>query len=139
MKVHYSLALQLCTILLLNGAMSSCKKKGFQEPSPLFVLRDSSIGISFENELIYDEQFNPYLYRNFYNGGGVALGDINNDGLVDVYFTGNMVDNKLFLNKGNWEFEDITNKAGVACPKVWSTGATFADVNNDGLTGSLCL
>jgi len=100
---------------------------------PLFVLKDATIGISFENILTYDEAFNPYLYRNFYNGGGVAIGDINNDGLEDIYFTGNMVDNKLYLNKGNWQFEDITQIAGVACPGVWSTGATFADVNGDGL------
>ncbi len=96
------------------------------------MLRDSTTGIFFQNTLTYDEAINPYIYRNFYNGGGVAIGDINNDGLQDVYFTGNMVDNKLFLNKGNWQFEDITETAGVACPKVWSTGATFVDINADG-------
>ena len=100
---------------------------------PLFIRKDSTIGITFENTLVYDETFNPYLYRNFYNGGGVAIGDINNDGLEDIYFTGNMVDNKLYLNKGNWQFEDITTTAGVSCPGVWSSGATFADVNGDGL------
>lgn len=110
----------------------SCAEKA-EERSILFVLKDASIGILFENTLTYDEAFNPYLFRNFYNGGGVAIGDINNDGLEDVYFTGNMVDNKLYLNKGNWRFEDITQKAGVACPDVWSTGATFADINADGL------
>ena len=110
----------------------SCTEKT-EKSTSLFVLKDASTGISFENILTYDEAFNPYLYRNFYNGGGVAIGDINNDGLEDVYFTGNLVDNKLFLNKGNWQFEDITLKAGVACPKVWSTGATFADINADGL------
>lgn len=110
----------------------SCIEKTTKE-TPLFVLKDTSIGISFENILTYDEEFNPYLYRNFYNGGGVAIGDINNDGLEDIYFTGNMVDNKLYLNKGNWQFEDITLKAGVSCPGVWSTGATFADINGDGL------
>ncbi|WP_026809163.1 VCBS repeat-containing protein [Arenibacter latericius] len=100
--------------------------------SPLFELRTNS-GINFQNELTYTEDFNPYTYRNFYNGGGVAIGDINNDGLPDIYFTGNMVDNKLYLNKGNWEFADITDLAGVACKDVWSTGATFVDINNDGL------
>ncbi|WP_299529608.1 VCBS repeat-containing protein [Ulvibacterium sp.] len=100
--------------------------------TPLFVLKDTTIGISFENSLTYDEEFNPYLYRNFYNGGGVAIGDINNDGLEDIYFTGNMVDNKLYLNRGNWQFEDITARAGVACPDVWSTGASFVDINQDG-------
>ena len=61
------------------------------------------LGIEFENQLSYTEEFNPYTYRNFYNGAGVALGDINNDGLIDLYFTGNMTENKLYLNKGNWE------------------------------------
>jgi hypothetical protein len=110
----------------------SCTEKA-KKSSSLFVLKDASIGISFENTLTYDEAFNPYLYRNFYNGGGVAIGDINNDGLEDIYFTGNMVDNKLYLNKGDWQFDDITSKAGVACTGVWSTGATFADINADGL------
>ena len=92
----------------------------------------NATGIAFENTLTYTEEFNPYTYRNFYNGAGVALGDINNDGLLDIYFTGNIVDNKLFLNKGNWQFEDITESAGVACKGVWSTGATFVDINADG-------
>ena len=119
----------LFLILLL---LLSCKKEQKKDTS-LFVLKDSSIGISFENRLTYTETFNPYLYRNFYNGGGVAIGDVNNDGLEDIYFTGNMVDNKLYLNKGNWQFEDITLKARVSCPNVWSTGATFVDINGDGL------
>ena len=93
----------------------------------------SETGILFENTLSYTEAFNPYTYRNFYNGGGVALGDINNDGLVDIYFTGNLVSNALYLNKGNFQFEDITKKAGVACEGVWSSGATFVDINQDGL------
>ena len=109
----------------------SCSKN-VKNDTPLFVLQDDATGIFFENTLTYTESFNPYVYRNFYNGGGVAIGDINNDGLEDIYFTGNMVDNKLFINKGNWHFEDITIESGVACPMVWSTGATFADINGDG-------
>lgn len=89
-------------------------------------------GIVFQNTLSYTEDFNPYTYRNFFNGGGVALGDINNDGFIDIYFTGNIVDNALYLNKGNWEFEDITDFAGVLCHGNWSTGATFVDINHDG-------
>ena len=89
-------------------------------------------GVVFNNDLNYTEELNPYTYRNFYNGGGVAIGDINNDGLQDIYFTGNMVSNKLFLNKGDWQFEDVTDIAGVACEEIWSTGATFVDINADG-------
>ena len=97
-----------------------------------FIRYEDESGLVFENNLEYTENLNPYTYRNFYNGGGVALGDVNNDGLIDVYFTGNIVDNKLFLNKGNFKFVDITTTAGVACSNVWSTGATFADINGDG-------
>jgi enediyne biosynthesis protein E4 len=78
-------------------------------------------GVDFENRLKFDQQFNIYTYRNFYNGGGVALGDINNDGLIDIYFTANQGANRLYLNKGNFSFEDITQKAGVAGIKAWTT------------------
>tara|TARA_Y100000385_G_scaffold216519_1_gene225486 strand:- start:6453 stop:9653 length:3201 start_codon:yes stop_codon:yes gene_type:complete len=97
-----------------------------------FTLLKNNTGINFENTLSFSERLNPYTYRNFYNGGGVAIGDINNDGLDDIYLTGNMVENKLYLNKGNFNFEDISLKAGVSCPDVWSTGATFVDINADG-------
>lgn len=69
--------------------------------------------IHFANSLQYEKQFNIYTYRNFYNGGGVAIGDINNDGLPDIFFTANMLPNKLYLNKGNFVFEDITEQAGI--------------------------
>ncbi len=104
-----------------------------QNRKPLFIEKSEKSGIFFENTLTYTNDFNPYTYRNFYNGGGIALGDINNDGWIDIYFTGNQTNNKLYLNKGNWEFQDITQQAGVACEGVWTTGATFADINADGL------
>lgn len=117
----------LCCLAVLIIASCSPNEK------PLFRLKNNTdIGVQFENTLQYTESFNPYTYRNFFNGGGVALGDINNDGLIDIYFTGNIVDNKLYLNQGNWTFKDITQTAGVRCPNVWSSGATFADVNGDG-------
>ncbi len=108
------------------------KKDETSYTSSLFKLR-SDAGIDFENTLIETETLNPYTYKNFYNGGGVALGDINNDGLIDIYFSGNLVDNKLYLNKGNWSFKDITETSGVACKDVWSSGVTFVDINADGL------
>ena len=116
----------LCLSVIVFWGCSSDKDQRF-----VSVAHQS--GISFENTLSYTESFNPYTYRNFYNGGGVALGDINNDGLQDIFFTGNLVSNKLYLNKGQWRFEDITQSAGVASPDVWSTGVTFVDINSDGL------
>ena len=88
--------------------------------------------IDFVNTVQDDDTFNILTYRNFYNGGGVAIGDINNDGLADVYFTANKEKNKLYLNQGNWKFEDITEQAGVGGNRAWSTGVTMADVNGDG-------
>ena len=90
-------------------------------------------GIDFRNDLAYSEALNPYTYRNFYNGGGVGIGDFDNDGLVDVYLTGNLVENKLYRNLGDFHFEDVTATAGVACPDSWSTGVAVVDVNADGL------
>jgi len=100
----------------------------------LFTLLDSDrTGIDFINKVENQKTFNIFKYRNFYNGGGVAIGDVNNDGLPDIYLTGNMVSNKLYLNKGNLNFEDITNKAGVQGNKPWSTGVNMVDINADGL------
>jgi hypothetical protein len=100
----------------------------------LFTLLPSAeTGIKFSNDLLYTEEFNPYTFRNFFNGGGVAIGDVNNDGLPDVFFCSSQQSNKLFINKGGFKFEDITEKAGVGSDSVWSTGVTMADVNSDGL------
>lgn len=106
-----------------------------EDRSKLFTrLPASRTGINFRNLLKEDnEQFNVMVNPYFYNGAGVAVGDVNNDGLPDLFFTGNMVKNRLYLNKGNFQFEDITDQAGVAIKEGWCTGATFVDINGDGL------
>jgi hypothetical protein len=101
--------------------------------SEIFELKKNDlIGIDFENNLKFDDDFNVYKYRNFYNGGGVALGDINNDDLIDIYLTSNQGKNKLYLNLGDFKFKDITEFANVSGEKAWSTGVTMADINGDG-------
>lgn len=118
----------------LIGFLVGCGNKDDESGKTMFTLVDpETSGLSFENKLTFSNEFNIYTYRNYYNGGGAAIGDINNDGLVDVYLTGNQVPNKLFVNKGNFVFEDITEKAGVAGTQTWSTGVAMADVNGDGL------
>lgn len=119
--------------LLFGIALLSCSKKSSDNEATLFnEMPSDSTGINFINKLVFDQEFNIYTYRNFYNGGGVGLGDINNDGLIDIYLTSNQGLNKLYLNKGNFKFIDITDKAGVAGTKAWSTGVSLADVNGDG-------
>lgn len=112
----------------------SCNSVELEGPHFLFkTVSASHSNIDFNNQLKFTEAYNPYTFKNFLNGGGVALGDINNDGLTDIYLTGNLVENKLYLNKGNLKFEDISLSANVACQNVWSTGAAFVDINHDGL------
>ncbi len=89
-------------------------------------------GLDFANDLTFSEDFNVFTYRNYYNGGGVGLGDVSGDGLPDLYLTANQLPNRLYLNRGGFRFEDVTEVAGVAGRREWSTGVSFADVNGDG-------
>jgi enediyne biosynthesis protein E4 len=120
--------------LLFVIVTSSCKTNhSVSNQKPLFTLLDKKqTHIDFVNKLESTEEYNTYTYRNFYNGAGVGIGDFNNDGLPDIYLCGNLVGNKLYINKGNFVFEDVTERAGVACKGSWSTGVTIADVNGDG-------
>ena len=102
-----------------------------KKEQPLFELMEET-GIHFTNQVEDGKKENSFLFRNFYNGGGVAIGDINNDGLADVFFTSNQGTNKLYLNKGNFKFEDISSKSGIEGKKAWSTGVVMVDINDDG-------
>jgi hypothetical protein len=138
LKTNYSMKFSSLWGLLVLCFILSCKSKkagdSLSDNSSIFqLLSPEETGINFINEVKDVENFNILTYRNFYNGGGVAIGDINNDSLPDIFFTANQKKNRLYLNKGNLHFEDITEKAGVGGTMTWSTGVTMADVNGDGL------
>jgi len=115
----------IVSVLLIIS--SSCKRKS----ETLFELRSDS-GIQFNNLIIESDTFNILTDEYIFNGGGIAVGDFNNDGLPDLYFTGNQVSNSLYLNKGKFRFEDITSSSGTAASDRWSTGVTVVDINGDG-------
>ena len=120
-------------VFLIFILLFSCKKES-HNPNTLFqLLSEEETGINFRNDLSYTEQVNPYTFRNFYNGAGVALGDINGDGLIDILFAGNQTSNRLYLNLGNLKFKDITQSSGLESNGYWSTGVSMADINGDGL------
>ena len=117
-------------VLYLLVVFVSCSK---ENSDSLFTkLESSQTGIDFQNEVTNGKNMNIFKYRNFYNGGGVAIGDINNDGLADIFFTSNQGENKLYMNKGDFKFEDISSKSGVNGKKAWSTGVVMVDINGDG-------
>ncbi len=122
-------------LIFLWGCSEDEKDNGTMEKAAIYfnsVPSDSS-GITFSNDLRHDDDLNIIEYLYYYNGGGVAIGDINNDGLEDIYFTANQTSDKLYLNLGNLKFKDITSAAGISEDDSWSSGVTMADVNNDGL------
>jgi enediyne biosynthesis protein E4 len=112
----------------------SCHSKDeFNSPNSLFrLLPSSQTGITFNNKVADTKENNIFKYRNFYNGGGVAIGDVNNDGRPDIFFTSNQHENQLYLNKGDWKFEEVADKSGLISSHHWHTGVTMVDINGDG-------
>lgn len=130
-RTYFKLLLML--IVVITNISCNTKKEKAQNVQPLFtLLPPSQTNITFSNTLTEGLNTNVLMYEYFFNGGGVAVGDVNGDGLQDVYFSANMAENVLYLNKGNMQFEDITSIAGVTGrPGPWKTGVTMADVNGD--------
>lgn len=132
-SVKHLLSLLFFSFLALSCTRKEEKSQDALSQSLFHALSSEKTGISFVNQIQNKKDFNIFKYRNFYNGGGAAIGDINNDGLADIYMTGNMVPNKLYLNRGDFTFEDISETAGVEGNKPWSTGVAMVDINSDGL------
>ena len=131
----------ICYVLLFGLLLAvSCTNDTTSDNAASFISEDALFqyvdaedsGIDFINEVEDGKDFNVLAYRNFYNGGGVGIGDINNDGLQDIYFTANLKSNRLYLNRGDFKFEEVTDAAGVSGQRGWSTGVSMVDINADG-------
>lgn len=132
-KTYLMNHIRLTLIMLPIVFTFSCQQMNEEKDESLFIsLNAKSIGIDFENSLTYTEDFNVYLYRSFYNGAGTGLADFNNDGFLDLFFSGNMVDNALYLGDGSFNFKDVTAISGVGSPDSWSTGVSIIDINQNG-------
>jgi hypothetical protein len=127
-STKWFLTMKNCIYLFVFICLLSCSSK---ETLPLFQLVKGT-GINFNNKVTDGQLENSFFFRNFYNGGGVAIGDINNDSLPDVLLTSNMGDNKLYLNKGEFKFVDISRQSGLRQDSMWSTGVVMVDINADG-------
>ena len=128
------LVIVLALLTLVFSCVNDKSENSKINKNSLFTKMDKSeTGIDFINKVENEKDFNIFKYRNFYNGGGVAIGDINNDGLPDIYLTANKAKNKLYLNKGDFKFEDITESSDTGGSRSWSTGVVMVDINTDGL------
>lgn len=133
MRQEKNLLYIIIFFLVFSCKDSYVKKKKTSNAETLFSLvQNTHTGIHFKNTVKQDVDFNYIEYLYAFNGAGVSIGDINNDGLEDIYFTSNQNSNELYINKGNFKFVDVTKEAGVEDSEGWSTGVTMVDINNDG-------
>src|SRR5215831_19288521 len=124
--------IQLFLLAFLLFSLSNCKTH--DKKNAMFeVLKDDQTGLHFVNKLKPSQQFNMFDYMYFYNGAGIGAGDFNNDGLIDLFFASNQEENRLYVNKGNLKFEDVTSAAQIPHDSGWSTGVSDVDINSDGL------
>ncbi|MUU79132.1 VCBS repeat-containing protein [Winogradskyella endarachnes] len=132
------MSIRLVSLIILSLVFGCSQNKSLDNTKVFKKLGVKSTGINFSNTLVETNSMNYFNYTSIYMGGGVSAGDINNDGLIDLFFTGNQVKNRLYLNKGNLQFEDITEKANISGDSRWYTGSTMADINGDGLLDIYC-
>lgn len=129
----YSFSVIILTLFLLLNSCNTINDESINDEK-LFQKRNATkTNVDFNNKIVETEELNYFTYQYIYMGGGVSVGDFNNDELVDIYFTGNMVNNELYLNKGNFNFKKITKASNTELSNIWSTGSTVVDINNDGL------
>ncbi|TBN05455.1 hypothetical protein EYD45_04040 [Hyunsoonleella flava] len=139
--------LRVILILLFVSTALSCRENDNKEHNFDNAVKEKvfakvlpeDTGIAFKNMLVENDTLNYFTYPYIYMGGGIAAGDVNNDGLTDLFFSGNMVDNKLYINQGDLKFKDITEESGLSGDRRWYTGTTMADINGDGFIDIYCL
>ena len=122
------MVIRIMLLMVVTGFLLSCGHKSGE----LVQIDPDKSNVHFSNDIEENDSINIFDFSNIYNGGGVGIGDFNNDGLMDIYFTGNRVPNKLYQNKGNFKFQDITDEAGVGGTGDWYRGVSVIDINNDG-------
>jgi hypothetical protein len=132
-KLRWANKIFILSTIMLCLVLFSCNEKNKEQPALFEALEFTSTGIDFANKLTATAQFNMFKYMYFYNGAGVGVGDFNNDGLIDIFFSSNQGENKLYLNEGGMKFKDVTKEAKIPQDGGWSTGVSVVDINNDGL------
>ncbi len=132
--IYISCCKFVVAILFAGGIiLTSCNSKENSKQSLFEVLDHDKTGLDFANTLKPGKDFNMFNYMYFYNGAGVGAGDFNNDGLIDLFFASNQGENKLYINKGNLQFADVSKESAIPQDGGWSTGVSLVDINNDGL------